>query len=84
MTGQHGHVNGVFDLEGKLKPENQYMADEIKKLGYETAVVGKWHLKHAPEAFDYYNVLPLQGDYFNPTLYSRDGEEEQEINPNYS
>ena len=31
MTGRHGHVNGVFDLEGKLKPENQYMADKIKK-----------------------------------------------------
>lgn len=79
MTGQYGHVNGVFDLDGKLKPENQYIAHEIKELGYETAVVGKWHLKYAPEAFDYYNVLPLQGDYFNPTLYSREGGEQKTI-----
>lgn len=79
MTGQYGHVNGVFDLGGKLKPENQYLAHEIKKQGYETAMVGKWHLKYAPEAFDYYNVLPGQGDYFDPVLYSREGEEKKEI-----
>ena len=43
----------------------------MNKLGYQTAIVGKWHLKEAPEAFDYYQVLPGQGDYHNPTLYSR-------------
>ena len=36
-------------------------------------MIGKWHLKYAPDSFDYYNVLPGQGDYFNPTLYSREG-----------
>ncbi|MFY0625771.1 MAG: sulfatase [Reichenbachiella sp.] len=72
MTGQYGQINGVFDLSGKLKPENQYLPIELGKLGYQTAMVGKWHLKHAPEAFDYYNVLPGQGDYFNPTLYSNE------------
>ncbi len=79
MTGQYGQVNGVYDLGGKLKPENQYLAHEIKKLGYETAMVGKWHLKYAPEAFDYYNVLPGQGNYFNPTLYGREGDKKEEI-----
>ncbi|WP_299548389.1 sulfatase [Seonamhaeicola sp.] len=79
MTGQFGQVNGVVDLSGRLAPENQYLPIEIKKQGYETAMVGKWHLKHAPEAFDYYNVLPGQGDYFNPTLYSREGGEKKEI-----
>lgn len=79
MTGQYGQVNGVFDLSGELKPENQYLAHEIKKQGYQTAMVGKWHLKHAPEAFDYYNVLPGQGDYFDPTLYSSEEGEKQEI-----
>lgn len=79
MTGQYGQVNGVVDLSGSLKPENQYLAIEMGKLGYQTAMVGKWHLKHAPEAFDYYNVLPGQGDYFNPTLYSREGGEKMEI-----
>lgn len=79
MTGQYGQVNGVVDLSGKLKPENQYLAVEMNKLGYQTAMVGKWHLKYAPESFDYYNVLPGQGDYFNPTLYTREGGEEKEI-----
>ena len=79
LTGQFGQVNGVVDLSGKLSPENQYLPIEIKKQGYETAMIGKWHLKHAPEAFDYYNVLPGQGDYHNPTLYSREGGEKKEI-----
>ncbi|MEW4923922.1 sulfatase [Algibacter sp. 2305UL17-15] len=79
MTGQYGQVNGVVDLSGSLKPENQYLAIEMGKLGYQTAMIGKWHLKHAPEAFDYYNVLPGQGDYFNPTLYAKEGGEKMEI-----
>jgi len=79
LTGQYGQVNGVVDLSGSLKPENQYLAIEMGKLGYQTAMVGKWHLKHAPEAFDYYNVLPGQGDYFNPTLYAKNGGVEMEI-----
>ncbi len=79
MTGQYGQVNGVVDLSGKLKPENQYLALEMNKLGYQTAMVGKWHLKYAPESFDYYNVLSGQGDYFNPTLYAKEGGEEKEI-----
>jgi arylsulfatase A-like enzyme len=79
LTGQYGQVNGVVDLSGSLLPENQYLAIEMGKLGYETAMIGKWHLKHAPEAFDYYNVLPGQGDYFNPTLYAKEGGEKKEI-----
>jgi len=79
LTGQYGQVNGVVDLSGSLKPENQYLAIEMGKLGYQTAMIGKWHLKHAPEAFDYYNVLPGQGDYINPTLYAKEGGKEMEI-----
>ncbi|GAA4937975.1 sulfatase [Algibacter agarivorans] len=79
MTGQYGQVNGVVDLSGSLTPEHQYLPIEIGKLGYETAMIGKWHLKHAPESFDYYNVLPGQGDYFNPTLYAKEGSEKMEI-----
>jgi arylsulfatase A-like enzyme len=72
MTGQYGQVNGVKDLGGILPADRQYLAHEMKNLGYTTAIVGKWHLKEAPEAFDYYNVLPGQGDYHNPTLYSNE------------
>ncbi len=72
MTGQYGQVNGVKDLGGILPVDRQYLAHEMKKLGYTTAIVGKWHLKDAPDAFDYYNVLPGQGDYHNPTLYTNE------------
>ena len=72
ITGQYPQTNGVLDLDGKLPAEKQYLPQEMKKLGYQTAVIGKWHLKEAPEAFDYYNVLPIQGYYFNPILYTRE------------
>lgn len=73
MTGQYSQTNGVLDLDGRLPLERQYLPKEFKKLGYQTAVVGKWHLKDAPEAFDYYNVLPVQGKYFDPVLFTREG-----------
>ncbi|GGF36475.1 acetylglucosamine-6-sulfatase [Echinicola rosea] len=66
LTGQRAQTNGVIDLEGKLPPEKQYLPTELKKLGYQTAIVGKWHLHEEPAAFDYYKVLPVQGKYFDP------------------
>ncbi|MCM8533550.1 MAG: sulfatase [Lentisphaeraceae bacterium] len=65
MTGQYNHVNGVYDLGGTLPMDQQYLAIEMKKAGYNTAMIGKWHLKKEPN-FDYYKVLPGQGDYFDP------------------
>ena len=72
LTGQYSQTNGVLDLDGRLPTEKQYLPQELKKLGYQTAVIGKWHLKEAPDAFDYYNVLPGQGKYFDPILYTRE------------
>ena len=70
MTGQYSQANGVLDLEGELPMERQYLPIELKKLGYQTALVGKWHLEAQPN-FDYYNVLTQhgqQGSYFDPYL----------------
>ncbi len=64
ITGQYNHVNGVFDLRGRVKPENQTLPIAMKAAGYQTAIIGKWHLKVEPN-FDYYKVLPGQGKYFN-------------------
>lgn len=66
ITGQRAQTNGVIDLEGVIPPEKQYLPKEMKKLGYQTAIVGKWHLHDEPAAFDYYKVLPSQGKYFDP------------------
>ena len=71
LTGQRAQTNGVIDLEGSLSPDKQYLPKEISKLGYQTALVGKWHLKKEPAAFDYYKVLPVQGKYFNPDFRIR-------------
>lgn len=68
MTGQYSHTNGVKTLDGGLRPAEQSLAHAMRSAGYETAVVGKWHLEHEP-AFDYYAVLPGQGSYFNPVLH---------------
>ncbi len=66
ITGQRAQTNGVIDLEGSIAPERQFLPKEMKKLGYQTAVIGKWHLHHEPAAFDYYQVLPGQGNYYDP------------------
>lgn len=79
MTGQYSQTNGVLDLGDTLKPDRQYLAHEMKKLGYETAIIGKWHLKEAPEAFDYYKVLHGQGSYFDPILYEKGSTETVEV-----
>ncbi|AEL26424.1 sulfatase [Cyclobacterium marinum DSM 745] len=68
LTGQRAQTNGVIDLEGSLAPEKQYLPLELKKLGYQTAIIGKWHLKEEPASFDYYKVLDQQGTYFDPTF----------------
>jgi len=50
----------------------------MKRAGYETAVIGKWHLKQEPAAFDYYCVLPGQGSYFAPVFRVRGPKEWRE------
>ncbi|TWT53416.1 Arylsulfatase [Rubripirellula amarantea] len=64
ITGQYNHINGVFDLGGHIKPENQTLPILMREAGYQTAIVGKWHLEQEPN-FDYYKVVPGQGKYFN-------------------
>lgn len=71
LTGQYNHVNGSFDLSGSVAPGKQMLAIQMKKAGYETAMIGKWHLKVEPADFDYYCVLPGQGQYHNPEFRVR-------------
>ena len=72
MTGQYSHKNGVYTLDDGLLPTHDNFAKEMQKGGYQTAIIGKWHLKYEPAGFDYYNVLPGQGRYKNPVLISKE------------
>ncbi len=71
LTGQYNHVNGAVDLSGKVMPGKQMLPLQMAKAGYETAMIGKWHLKVEPKDFDYYCVLPGQGKYHGPSFRVR-------------
>lgn len=71
LTGQYSQRNGITVLSGKIPAARQHLAIEMGKAGYETAMVGKWHLSAEPGAFDYYCVLPGQGKYFDPVFRVR-------------
>ena len=68
LSGQHSHVNGVRTLVDDFDPNHLTLARLLQEAGYQTAIVGKWHLHTEPQGFDYYNVLPGQGRYYNPLL----------------
>ncbi len=68
LTGQPSHRNGVYTLSEVLDPDSMNIAKVLQKSGYETAIIGKWHLKKQPTGFDYFNVLPGQGRYHDPIL----------------
>ena len=71
LTGQYNHMNKVYDLNGRLPVERQFLPMAMKAAGYQTALIGKWHLEDEPAAFDYYSVLPGQGKYRNPQFITR-------------
>ncbi len=72
LTGQYSHVNGVKTLSGALDPAADNVAKRLRKAGYQTALVGKWHLKKPPAGFDYWNIIKGQGRYHNPVMYEMD------------
>ena len=72
LTGQYSHKNQVFTLADALDPNRQNVAQLIQKSGYQTALIGKWHLKNKPSGFDFFNILPGQGRYHNPILKNKE------------
>ncbi len=74
LTGKHSHMNGVHDNHSRAFDGFQdTFPKRLQKGGYQTALVGKWHLKSTPSGFDYHEVLPGQGAYYNPD-FLRNGE----------
>lgn len=69
MSGLYSQSNGVLDLYEQMDVEKQNLPIEFERMGYQTAIVGKWHLGHTPEHFTYYNVFEGWGDYFDPVAY---------------
>ena len=68
LTGQYSNKNGVYTLSDALSTDSLNIAKVLKNNGYQTAIIGKWHLKKEPTGFDYYNVLHDQGRYWDPIL----------------
>ena len=68
LTGKYSHINGVTDNRKRFDGSQQTFPKLLQEVGYETAMIGKWHLKTDPTGFDYWNVLPGQGTYYNPAM----------------
>lgn len=66
LTGKHSHINGFKHNSNNFDGSQWTFPKALQKAGYQTAVVGKWHLRTLPTGFDYWEVLPGQGSYYNP------------------
>jgi arylsulfatase A-like enzyme len=73
LTGKYSHANGtpVFNRFDGSQPIVSRM---MQKAGYHTGMIGKWHLGSDPEGFDYWEILPGQGVYNSPALYTAAGQ----------
>jgi arylsulfatase A-like enzyme len=77
LTGKYSHMNGFYNnSNSKFDGTQQTFPKLLQKAGYQTAVIGKWHLISEPTGFDYWHILPGQGIYYNPPMI-RNGERVQ-------
>lgn len=70
LTGKHSYTNGFKDNSSSFDGSQQTYPKLLQQQGYQTAVVGKWHLTSDPTGFDYWDIVPGQGDYYNPVFYN--------------
>lgn len=73
LTGKHSHTNGKIDNEHLFDGSQQTIQQLMQQAGYETAMIGKWHLESTPTCFDFWEILPGQGDYYNPDFITPNG-----------
>ena len=80
LTGKHSHKNGFMNNEwgGDFDGSQQTFPKLLQKAGYQTSLIGKWHLYSTPTGFDHWEILPGQGRYYNPRFKSATGTVEVE------
>src|SRR6476620_1752557 len=69
LTGQYSHINGV-PVFNRFDSSRMTVARLLQQGGYYTGMIGKWHLGSDPVGFDRCEILPGQGAYFDPILYT--------------
>lgn len=73
LTGKHSHVNGFRRNGDRFDGSQWTFPQALQQAGYQTALVGKWHLTSNPTGFDHWEILPGQGSYYNPDFIQMDG-----------
>jgi arylsulfatase A-like enzyme len=73
ITGKHSHKNGFMNNGNNFDGSQQTFPKLMQKAGYQTAMIGKWHLKSDPQGFNYWDILLGQGQYYNPIMKSVSG-----------
>ena len=76
LTGKYSHENGFIDntTGATFNGEQMTFPKVLQQVGYQTAMIGKWHLGSNPTGFDYWDVLNGQGNYYNPTFINSAGQ----------
>jgi arylsulfatase A-like enzyme len=75
LTGKYSHLNGFYNnSNSKFDGSQQTFPKLLRATGYQSAIIGKWHLVSDPTGFDFWQILPGQGVYFNPPMI-RNGEQ---------
>lgn len=74
LTGKHSHKNGFYSNgRGPFDGSQFTFPKTLQQAGYQTALIGKWHLNSDPTGFDHWEILPGQGSYYNPLFINPDG-----------
>jgi arylsulfatase A-like enzyme len=68
QTGKYSHLNGFVRNGNTFNGDQQTFPKLLQRAGYQTAIVGKWHLKSTPQGYHYFDVLIGQGPYYNPPM----------------
>jgi arylsulfatase A-like enzyme len=73
LTGKFSHLNGLRDNSDLFNGAQQTLPKMLRPAGYQSAIIGKWHLKTNPTGFDFWRILIDQGPYYNPDMKDSTG-----------